>query len=89
VALSALHAALQEQVKHSAMFEAAVALTAGDRVSDSIGQFDSTAAFQLGMEGSTLLAIRPDGYVGLRADKDHLVALGRYSSFLQSGMVQT
>ena len=88
MALSALNGALQEHVKRSAMFEAAVALTAGDCVSDSIGQFDSTAAAKLGMEGSTLLAIRPDGYVGLRADRDHLVALDRYSTFFQTGMVQ-
>jgi hypothetical protein len=84
-ALLALHAALQEHVKHSTLFEAAVALTAGANVPDSIGYLDPTAASQLGMEGSTLLAIRPDGYVGLRADRDHLAALERYSAFLQTG----
>jgi FAD binding domain len=77
-ALLALHAALQEHVKHSTLFEAAVALTAG-------ANLDPTAASQLGMEGTTLLAIRPDGYVGLRADRDHLAALERYSAFLQTG----
>jgi 2-polyprenyl-6-methoxyphenol hydroxylase-like FAD-dependent oxidoreductase len=88
VALSALHAALQEHIKHSTLFEAAVAVTAGAEVPASIGQFDPIAAAQLGMEGSTLLAIRPDGYVGLRADRDHLAALERYSTFLQTGMAQ-
>jgi 2-polyprenyl-6-methoxyphenol hydroxylase-like FAD-dependent oxidoreductase len=84
-ALLALHAALQEHVKHSTLFESAVALTAAANVPDSIGYLDPTAASQLGMEGSTLLAIRPDGYVGLRADRDHLAALERYSAFLQTG----
>jgi hypothetical protein len=53
LALSTLHAALQEHVKCSPLFEAAVALTAGAHVPDSIGYLDPTAASQLGMEGST------------------------------------
>jgi 2-polyprenyl-6-methoxyphenol hydroxylase-like FAD-dependent oxidoreductase len=85
LALSALYAALQEHAKHSTLFEAAVALTAGAPVPDPIGHFDPTAALELGMRGSTLLAIRPDGYIGLRADRDHLAALERYSTFLQTG----
>jgi hypothetical protein len=87
-ALTALDAALQEHVKHSALFETAVALSAGANVPDSIGHLDSAAASQLGMEGSTLLAIRPDGYVGLRADRDHLAALERYATFLQTSRFQ-
>jgi hypothetical protein len=62
-----------------------VTLTAGAHVSDSIGHLDPAAASQLGMEGSILLAIRPDGYVGLRAERDHLSALERYSTFFQTG----
>ncbi len=87
-ALSALHAALQEHVKHSSLFEAAVALSAGAPASDSIGHLDPAAASQLGMEGSTLLAVRPDGYVGLRADREHLAALERYTTLLQTGQVE-
>jgi 2-polyprenyl-6-methoxyphenol hydroxylase-like FAD-dependent oxidoreductase len=85
VDFSALHAELEQYIKHSNLFEAAAALTADARVLDTIGHFDPTAALQLGMEGSTLLAIRPDGYIGLRADRDHLAALERYSTFLQTG----
>jgi hypothetical protein len=81
----ALHAALEKHIKESPLFETVVALTAGANVPDSIGHLDPAAAAQLGMEGSTLLAIRPDGYVGLRADRDHLAALERYSTFLQTG----
>jgi 2-polyprenyl-6-methoxyphenol hydroxylase-like FAD-dependent oxidoreductase len=87
-ALLALHAALQEHVKHSTLFEAAVALAVGANVPDSIGYLDPNAASQLGMEGSTLLAIRPDGYVGLRADRDHLAALERYSASFKPAIAE-
>jgi 2-polyprenyl-6-methoxyphenol hydroxylase-like FAD-dependent oxidoreductase len=83
--LLALHAALQKHVRDSPLFETAVALTAGDDVPDSIGRLEPAAAAQLGIDGTTLLAIRPDGYVGLRADRDHLAALDRYGAFLQTG----
>jgi 2-polyprenyl-6-methoxyphenol hydroxylase-like FAD-dependent oxidoreductase len=84
-ALLALHAALQKHVRDSPLFETAVALTAGASVPDSIGHLEPAAAAQLGIAGTTLLAIRPDGYVGLRADRDHLAALERYAAFLQTG----
>jgi 2-polyprenyl-6-methoxyphenol hydroxylase-like FAD-dependent oxidoreductase len=80
-----LHAALQKHIKDSPLFETAVALTAGPNVPDSIGHLEAAAAAQLGIEGSTLLAIRPDGYVGLRADRDQLAALERYAALLQTG----
>jgi hypothetical protein len=41
-------------------------------------------ASQLGIEGITLLAVRPDGYVGLRSDRDPLGALERYTAFIQT-----
>ncbi|HXP08252.1 MAG TPA: hypothetical protein VN828_07130, partial [Acidobacteriaceae bacterium] len=81
-ALAALHAALQQHVKGSSLFEAAVALTAGANGSGSIGHLEPVAASHLGMEGITLLAIRPDGYIGLRSDRDHLAALERYAARL-------
>ena len=84
--LLSLHAAMQKHVGDSPLFETAVALTAGAHVPDSIGHLEPAAAAQLGIEGNTLLAIRPDGYVGLRADRDHLAALDRYAAFLQTGL---
>ena len=84
-ALLALHSALQRHVRDSPLFEFAVALTAGAGKPDSIGRLEPAAAAQLGIEGTTLLAIRPDGYVGLRADRDHLAALERYAGFLKTG----
>jgi hypothetical protein len=83
--LVALYATLQEHVRDSPLFETAVALTAGANIPDFIGHLEPAAAAQLGIEGTTLLAIRPDGYVGLRADRDHLAALDRYGAFLQTG----
>jgi 2-polyprenyl-6-methoxyphenol hydroxylase-like FAD-dependent oxidoreductase len=84
-ALLALHSTLQKHIKDSPLFEVAVALTAEAGQADSIGRLEPSAATQLGIEGITLLAIRPDGYVGLRADRDHLAALDRYAAVLQTG----
>jgi 2-polyprenyl-6-methoxyphenol hydroxylase-like FAD-dependent oxidoreductase len=80
-----LHAALQEVVKDSTLFEVAVALSSRADVAHPIGCLEAAAASHLGIEGSTLLAVRPDGYVGLRSDRDHLHALERYAAFIQTG----
>ena len=74
--LLALHAALQEHVKHSPLFESCCGPHCRRQRPDSIGHLEPAAASQLGIEGTTLLAIRPDGYVGLRADRDHLGCAG-------------
>jgi hypothetical protein len=39
----------------------------------------------LGIRDVTLLVVRPDGHVGLRADCDHLEALAAYQALLASG----
>ncbi|MFO0900769.1 MAG: FAD-dependent monooxygenase [Pirellulales bacterium] len=41
-------------------------------------------AGELGVERLTLLVIRPDGHVGLRADHNHLAALGAYEALLRA-----
>ena len=43
------------------------------------------AADQLGVGEVSLLVVRPDGHVGLRADRDHLGALAAYQSLLAPG----
>ena len=48
-------------------------------------QIAPAAADQLGIGGITLLVIRPDGHVGLRADHDHVQALAAYQALLMSG----
>jgi 2-polyprenyl-6-methoxyphenol hydroxylase-like FAD-dependent oxidoreductase len=80
-----LHAALQGLVKDSPLFETAVVLSSCANVPDPIGHFEPAAASHLGIGGSTLLAVRPDGYIGLRSDRDHLSALERYAAFIQTG----
>ncbi len=80
-----LHTALQPLATDSPLFEAAIALRTGPDVPVPIRQFEPAAANLLGVEGITLLAIRPDGYIGLRSDRDHLAALERYRTLVQTG----
>lgn len=47
----------------------------------------AATADRLGVGEATLLVIRPDGHVGLRADRDHVAALGAYQSRLRAGRV--
>ena len=80
-----LHAALQKLTTKAPVFEAAIALAAQPGLPGHVGQFDLTAAKVLGVQGITLLAMRPDGYIGLRADRDHLNAMSRYHHLLRAG----
>jgi hypothetical protein len=43
------------------------------------------AAAQLGIDRLALVVVRPDGHVGLRADRDHLDSLAAYQRLLASG----
>jgi 2-polyprenyl-6-methoxyphenol hydroxylase-like FAD-dependent oxidoreductase len=83
--LSDLHSALQELVKDSTLFETAVALSSCSGVAGPFGYLEPAEASHLGIEGSTLLAVRPDGYIGLRCDRDHLNTLERYAALIQTG----
>ena len=83
--LTDLHAAAQKFASASPLFEAAIALGTRHNLSDQIGYLEPAAAGLLGVEGHTLLALRPDGYIGLRADRDHLNALERYHNLVQTG----
>jgi 2-polyprenyl-6-methoxyphenol hydroxylase-like FAD-dependent oxidoreductase len=80
-----LHTALQDLAKGSPLFEAAVALSTRPDLPAPIGQLASSAADLLGVEGITLLAMRPDGYIGLRSDRNHLIALERYRALIHTG----
>ena len=81
-ALKDLYAALQDLATGSPLFEAAVVLGTHPDLAPQIGHLEPAAADLLGVEEITLLALRPDGYVGLRADRDHLNALERYRTLL-------
>lgn len=67
-----------------AIVAAIVALTANADGNDAYHRLEPGAAEQLGVEALTLLVIRPDGHVGLRADDRHVEALARYGALLGS-----
>jgi hypothetical protein len=46
------------------------------------GELPRASADSLGINELTLLAVRPDGHVGLRADNDHIAALAAYGNRL-------
>lgn len=77
-----LQAALRVLVVESPLFEAAVALSACTGLPLDIGYLEPSVVDLLGVGGITLLVMRPDGYVGLRADGDHLNALDRYRTLI-------
>ena len=84
-ALVALHTALQELTTNSPLFEAAIALSTQPDPRNQIGRLEPVGADLLGIKGTTLLVVRPDGYIGLRSDQDHLSALERYRKLLHAG----
>jgi hypothetical protein len=45
------------------------------------------AAGQLGIHGITLLVIRPDGYIGLRSDRNYLAAMENYVDLIRSSVM--
>jgi 2-polyprenyl-6-methoxyphenol hydroxylase-like FAD-dependent oxidoreductase len=77
-----LRAALRPLASNSPLFETAVALGTRSDLPLPVGRLEPASADLLGIEGITLLAVRPDGYIGLRADQDHLSALERYRTLL-------
>ncbi len=62
-ALVDLHAGLREAATGSPLFEAAIALGTRPDLPVQIGHLEPIAADLLGVEGTTLLAVRPDGYI--------------------------
>jgi hypothetical protein len=81
-AFAALYAALQKSAEASPVFEAAVAAGNHRELPAGMTRLDAATAKLLGVDGITLLVVRPDNYIGLRADADHLAALGRYRTLL-------
>ncbi len=79
-----LYATLQKRSTNSPLFEAFHSLGLSRDLPVDIGYLEPEAAALLGLEGNTLLAIRPDGYIGLRADQNHLAALNHYRTLLHA-----
>ena len=80
-----LLAALRRIATDSLLFETAIAFGTRPDLPDHIGHLEPGAADLLGVEDITLLAVRPDGYIGLRADRDHLSALECYRTLILGG----
>jgi hypothetical protein len=83
--LADLHAALEARATGSSLFEAAIALGTQADLPARVGRLDPAGADLLGVRGFTLLVVRPDGYVGMRCDRDHLGALERYRALVRAG----
>ena len=68
----------------ASVIEATFVLTTRPDGQNPYAQLTPAAADQLGIGEITLLVIRPDGHVGLRADRDHIAALAVYHALLLS-----
>ena len=66
------------------LVESTTTLVAGSDEPHPHFRLSATAANQLGVDNLTLLIIRPDGHVGLRADRNHADALAAYATLLKS-----
>jgi hypothetical protein len=84
-----LDAALQQLTADSRLLEAAFTLATQSDLPAHIGQLGHIEAALLDVNAITLLAVRPDGYIGLRSDKDHLNALDHYQSLILEGSRET
>jgi len=82
--LARLDSAMLSRSKDS-IVEATIVLTARSNDQRSYARLTPADTHQLGIGEVTLLVIRPDGHVGLRADGDHLDALEAYHTLLTSG----
>jgi 2-polyprenyl-6-methoxyphenol hydroxylase-like FAD-dependent oxidoreductase len=83
--LIGLHSAIRDLAAHSSIFESAFTVAAYTGLSGEIGVCSPSAAGQLGIHGITLLAMRPDGYIGARADRNHLAAIESYRNLIFAG----
>jgi 2-polyprenyl-6-methoxyphenol hydroxylase-like FAD-dependent oxidoreductase len=84
-AVSKLLAAVEAAITGSPVFGAVVAFAAGSDRAGGVGTIDAPIAARLGVKGATVVAVRPDGYIGLRADHDHLERLARYEDGIRRG----
>ncbi len=81
--LSRLDSSIRDQ-SDASVIEATFVLTTRSDGRNSYPLLTAAAADQLGISEITLLVIRPDGHVGLRADRDHVEALAAYHALLLS-----
>lgn len=75
--------AATENVEFAALVEALQKAVDDSRVFESIVTRDADQ-IPGGPGNSTLIAVRPDGYVGMRSEREHLAALERYERLITS-----
>jgi 2-polyprenyl-6-methoxyphenol hydroxylase-like FAD-dependent oxidoreductase len=83
--LAHLQVAIRDLTATSTVFESSILLATRSKDSGGSSHLKQDAADRLGIKGMTLLAMRPDGYIGLRSDSDHLAAAERYERLIQAG----
>jgi 2-polyprenyl-6-methoxyphenol hydroxylase-like FAD-dependent oxidoreductase len=81
--LASVHSSIQA-LTGLPILEKVVVLTAHPDGGDGYARLDPSAAGRLGVSAVTLLVIRPDGHIGLRADDRHFEALAAYNKLLGS-----
>ena len=84
-ALAARLVELEEIVSDSPRLDAVVAVATDTHDRAGIGRLDHTGAELLGITDTTVLAVRPDGYIGLRAERDHPRELVAYDALIRAG----
>jgi 2-polyprenyl-6-methoxyphenol hydroxylase-like FAD-dependent oxidoreductase len=83
--LDELFDALQRFASDSPRFDAAIRIGTGPGRADPFGYLGADAAAALDLDDITVLAVRPDGYIGLRADRDHPEAVAAYDTLIRLG----
>ncbi|GGC83462.1 3-(3-hydroxyphenyl)propionate hydroxylase [Chelatococcus reniformis] len=73
-----------ERLCDRTIIDAVVTLTANADIADIAAHLAPAAAERLGVGDLTLLVVRADGHVGLRAERRHAEALGAYVSLLRA-----
>jgi 2-polyprenyl-6-methoxyphenol hydroxylase-like FAD-dependent oxidoreductase len=76
---------IRAQSLASAIVEEVIVVAVGADDQSTYARVAPTAAEQLGIGEITLFVIRPDGYIGLRADRNHVEDLAAYQQLLVSG----
>ncbi len=77
---------LSEELKHGQdLFERVAVLGEEQPATPPVGFIEPRLAGELGVERLTAFGLRPDGYVGLRADEPAAAAIGSYVELVLSG----
>jgi 2-polyprenyl-6-methoxyphenol hydroxylase-like FAD-dependent oxidoreductase len=73
--------ATTKDVEFASLLDTLQKIANGSGVFETVVTLDPNQVLD-GSDGTTILAVRPDGYIGMRSDRDHLTALERYQSLI-------